>query len=311
MFRTRSLSVFTAPFVLVVMIASLFLTGTASAAVLCNGESPTIVGRSSGGDTTLILGTPKRDVILGTPGPDIIRALDGNDVVCGGGGRDVIVGGLGRDTLFGDGGPDKVIGGAGADRVIGGGGRDLLKGGSGADVVIGGNGVDRCFDNLAEHYCERVNHEAGETPTAPPSVLGQAPTVSLNAPLSEAQFTTMIEDEIFRLVNVERARAGVGPLVRNSSLDAGSKQWSNVLATPGAAFKHDPNLGFAGENIAQNYILSDYTRALAIGHAGDLMGQWMNSSGHRANILRASYNEFGVGVSMKGNLSYATQRFTF
>ncbi|RZV45857.1 MAG: hypothetical protein EX269_08750 [Acidimicrobiales bacterium] len=307
----RPLPLFAAPFVLVVMVASLLMTGTASAAALCNGETPTIVGRSSGTGTTLIVGTDGPDVIMGTPGADIIRALGGNDVVCGGGGRDVIVGGFGKDLLMGDGGPDKVIGGAGADRVMGGGGRDLLKGGSGADVVIGGKGEDRCFDNRAEHYCERVNSEAGTTPTAPASLTDVVPSHSLNASLSEDQFTAIIADEIFRLVNVERARAGVDPLVRDAALDAGSKRWSTAMAAPGALFMHDPNLGFAGENIAQNYILEDYTRSLAAAHAGSLMGQWMNSSGHRANILKADYENFGAGVAMKGNLTYATQRFTF
>ena len=53
----------------------------------------------------------------------------------------------------------------------------------------------------------------------------------------------------------------------------------------------------AGENIAR-------------GHATPqaVVNGWMNSSGHRANILNASYTQIGVGYVAQGN--YWTQMFT-
>ena len=45
--------------------------------------------------------------------------------------------------------------------------------------------------------------------------------------------------------------------------------------------------------------------------AAEVMNSWMNSAGHRANILNATYNQLGVGAAKdsNGNL-YWTQMFT-
>ena len=52
----------------------------------------------------------------------------------------------------------------------------------------------------------------------------------------------------------------------------------------------------AGENIACGY-----------GTPAAVVNGWMNSSGHRANILNASYTQIGVGYYAGGN--YWTQMF--
>ena len=39
------------------------------------------------------------------------------------------------------------------------------------------------------------------------------------------------------------------------------------------------------------------------------MTNWMNSSGHRANILSSNFSSIGVGVYKIGNKVYATQEF--
>ena len=134
--------------------------------------------------------------------------------------------------------------------------------------------------------------------------------MDLDEPIGSAQWVAAMEAEIVRLVNVERGRAGVAPLVENSSLGSGSRAWSAHLTTA-SSFQHDPNLEWhVGENIAQNYWLGGYTTATAREHAAEMMNQWMNSSGHRANILRESYHQIGVGVALTGNLTYGTQRFS-
>ena len=52
----------------------------------------------------------------------------------------------------------------------------------------------------------------------------------------------------------------------------------------------------AGENIARGYATPQA-----------VVNGWMNSSGHRANILNSSYNQIGVGYVAQGN--YWTQMF--
>ena len=41
----------------------------------------------------------------------------------------------------------------------------------------------------------------------------------------------------------------------------------------------------------------------------DVMNRWMNSSGHRANILNAEFEEIGVGCYVKGSRKYWVQLF--
>jgi uncharacterized protein YkwD len=52
--------------------------------------------------------------------------------------------------------------------------------------------------------------------------------------------------------------------------------------------------GIAGENIARN----NYPSGQSVGVA---MDGFMNSAGHRANIMEAQFTRVGIGVAMDGN----------
>ena len=58
--------------------------------------------------------------------------------------------------------------------------------------------------------------------------------------------------------------------------------------------------GGAGENIAYGQSSPE-----------EVMTAWMNSSGHRANILNSSFTKLGVGVYKSGNTIYWVQLFTY
>jgi uncharacterized YkwD family protein/spore coat assembly protein SafA len=118
------------------------------------------------------------------------------------------------------------------------------------------------------------------------------------------------EEEVVRLVNIERNKQGLNPLAsdwqlsrvaRYKSQDMKDKGYfSHTSPTYGSPFQMIKNFGLsyrsAGENIAKGY---KTPQAVVNG--------WMNSSGHRANILNASYNRIGVGYVANGN--YWTQMF--
>ena len=76
--------------------------------------------------------------------------------------------------------------------------------------------------------------------------------------------------------------------------------FSHTSPTYGSPFEMMKKFGIsyktAGENIAQGQITPQA-----------VVNGWMNSSGHRANILNASYNRIGVGYVAEGN--YWTQMF--
>ncbi len=119
-----------------------------------------------------------------------------------------------------------------------------------------------------------------------------------------------IEDEVLVLVNKERAKNGLKALTmdenvrkvaRAKSSDMSTKKYfSHTSPTYGSPFDMLKSFGIsyksAGENIAQGY-----TTAEAV------VNGWMNSSGHRANILNANYTQIGIGYEANGN--YWTQLF--
>ncbi|MCQ6275098.1 LysM peptidoglycan-binding domain-containing protein [Bacillus sp. V3B] len=106
------------------------------------------------------------------------------------------------------------------------------------------------------------------------------------------------EEEVVRLVNQERAKQGLAPLshradVKNvaekKAMDMiHSNYFSHTSPNYGSPFDMLKSFGItyrsAGENIAKGQKSPQ-----------EVMNAWMNSSGHRANILNRNYNGIGVG----------------
>ena len=121
---------------------------------------------------------------------------------------------------------------------------------------------------------------------------------------------TSFEAEVIRLVNEIRQKNGLQALTTNwelsrvaryKSQDMKDKNYfSHTSPTYGTPFQMITAFGLsyrtAGENIAKGY-----------SSAQAVVNGWMNSSGHRANILNASYKQIGVGYVAAGN--YWTQMF--
>jgi Uncharacterized protein with SCP/PR1 domains len=119
--------------------------------------------------------------------------------------------------------------------------------------------------------------------------------VDQNAP---AKDLTADENYILQRVNAERAKAGLGALQIDNRLLQTARAKSQDMIAHGYFDHQSPVLGspfdqmkkagityrYAGENIAGN------------SSAADAMVSWMNSSGHRANILNPNYTRIGIGV---------------
>ncbi|MEQ2678359.1 CAP domain-containing protein [Enterocloster citroniae] len=118
-------------------------------------------------------------------------------------------------------------------------------------------------------------------------------------------------NQVVKLVNEERAKAGLSPLSVNSKAANAAQtrareieksfshtrpdgsSFNTALTEAGVSFRG------AGENIAYGQITPQ-----------QVMEGWMNSSGHRANILNANYTSIGVGHYKNGaGVDYWTQLF--
>ena len=160
-----------------------------------------------------------------------------------------------------------------------------------------------------------------ETPSTPdiPSV-DETPDNSTedNVTNEDTNFMSAVETAIFNKVNEERAKVGVPTLTYNTvmqkyarikSQDMGDNNYfshedlnGNLITTQ--MKKDGVSYNAWGENIA--YIGGNVS---ADALAEQFMTNWMNSSGHRANILSTNFSSIGVGVYKIGNKVYATQEF--
>lgn len=118
------------------------------------------------------------------------------------------------------------------------------------------------------------------------------------------------ENEVIRLVNEQRVKNGLNKLqadwelsrvARFKSQDMkDNKYFSHTSPTYGTPFEMIRNFGIpyksAGENIAKGQATPQV-----------VVNAWMNSSGHRANILNSTYTKIGVGYVADGR--YWTQMF--
>ena len=135
------------------------------------------------------------------------------------------------------------------------------------------------------------------------------PGDKVNIPTADTAVTDF-EQEVIRLVNEIRAENGLNALTYDWELARVARYKSQDMKD-NAYFAHNSpvygtpyqmirNFGIsfrsAGENIAKGYATPQA-----------VVNAWMNSSGHRANILSAGYTHIGVGYVPNGN--YWTQMF--
>jgi len=109
---------------------------------------------------------------------------------------------------------------------------------------------------------------------------------------------TTFEEQVAQLVNKERAKQGLSPLLHRADIKSvaekkamdmiNSNYFSHTSPNYGSPFDMMKTFGIkyrtAGENIAKGQKTPQ-----------EVMNAWMNSSGHRANILNAKFDSIGVG----------------
>lgn len=152
----------------------------------------------------------------------------------------------------------------------------------------------------------RTTHKATPPPSKAPASRPQAtkPAAGQSGSSSAAQ-------QVVSLVNAERARAGCGPLTENSLLTRAAQGQSDDMAARDFFDHTNPDGDGPGERVtATGYQWSTYGENIAKGQAtaAEVMEGWMNSPGHRANILNCDFREIGIGLHTSGG-PYWTQVF--
>jgi hypothetical protein len=111
-------------------------------------------------------------------------------------------------------------------------------------------------------------------------------------------------DSLYSLVNQERAANGLPALVRNASIEVVAVNWANHMAASGS-MQHNPN--FSGQ-IPGGWTAAAETDAQGQPSAAKMHSDWMNSPGHRANIL-GDFTSVGIAFITANGTTWGVQNF--
>lgn len=146
-----------------------------------------------------------------------------------------------------------------------------------------------------------VNTGSKVTPTPAP----KAPSTSTNTN------NTSYANQVLQLVNQERAKAGLSAFTTNSTLTAAANKRAQETVQ---SFSHTRPNGTSFSTALKEFGVSYRTAGenIAYGQRSpqEVVDGWMNSPGHRANILNASFHKIGIGVHQQGGTIYWSQLFT-
>jgi len=141
-----------------------------------------------------------------------------------------------------------------------------------------------------------------------------ARTGSSGSTRSAATGDAALEDQVTALVNQERAEAGCDPVRTDERLRTAARGHSRDMATNDYFSHTAPN----GSTFVDRVAAAGYPREqaggenIAMGYRtpAAVMAGWMDSDGHRANILNCDFEAIGVGLARDSNgTAYWTQVF--
>lgn len=271
-----------------------------------------------GKDVDRLEGDSGNDYLRGDLDADLVNGGSGNDSVFGGKGNDQLAGNAGDDLLNGDRDRDTLTGGDGIDTLTGGEDGDVfvLESGRGGDIITdfevgidlmqlpdgvsfngirlqssGTNGQNTLIlDAITGQQLAQVNNVRTTSLTSANFIDQGVP----NNPNSDPSF----DARVVELTNNFRTQNGLPPLTVNVQLTRAAETHSQNMALqdffshtgldgsqPGDRAKASGYTStFVGENIGAGYSTPE-----------EALQGWLNSPGHRANILNPEYREIGIG----------------
>ncbi|MBE5929726.1 MAG: CAP domain-containing protein [Lachnospiraceae bacterium] len=180
------------------------------------------------------------------------------------------------------------------------------------DKLLQMNGCENIRDFISKWNCGNLP----EQPEAPEENVPEQPGTPEEAP----EVTPEVQDQAYayglritELVNEHRAAAGLAPVTYSAKISKAAqvraveieqsfshtrpdgRYFSTVFAEHGITYR------YSGENIAWGQKSPE-----------EVVTAWMNSAGHRANILNAKFTELGVGYRQNARgVNYFTQLFIY
>jgi len=152
---------------------------------------------------------------------------------------------------------------------------------------------------------------AQTTPSTTQIQTSQPTTKPTTSTPSSNSGVTSAEQQALKLMNADRAASGLPALKLNNKLTGLARDYAQDMINRNFFSHYNPegqspfdrmqqygiNYHYAGENLAINSSVESAEKA------------FMNSPGHRANILNENYSEIGIGVKYDGSQVYVVQEF--
>lgn len=166
-----------------------------------------------------------------------------------------------------------------------------------------------------------VQTQKPAAPAQKPAAPVEKPATPVEKPAATTQNNTTLpssnltyEQKVVELVNIERQKAGLPALKLDAAISNVARTKSKDMATNNYFAHQSPTYGSAGDMLRQFGISwRAWGENIAARQATPeiVVNAWMNSSGHRANILSPNFNKIGVGYATNASgRPYWTQIFT-
>ncbi len=167
--------------------------------------------------------------------------------------------------------------------------------------------------------CDTASCKAGSCKLTPsgsqgsatkPSSSGTSKTPAGNTP-APTDTNSSVANQVLGLINAERTKNGLSPLTMNANAQKAAQLRANEIVQQ---FSHTRPNGQSCFTALQQFNASYSTAGENIAYgqpdAKTVVNRWMNSPGHRANILNGNFKQTGIGVyrDSKG-IYYWTQLF--
>ena len=172
--------------------------------------------------------------------------------------------------------------------------------------------IDKLLDRVNQRAAERMKENSSSSSKSSSSRRATAPRSSSSslrpaAPESSAAPLPTLDEfraEVFRLVNVERANAGLTPYIYNDTLESSAQEYALHMEET-TCFSHTECGSTLKERMhASGYYKKNgrsysYGENIARGQktAAQVMEDWLDSPPHKAAILSTTFKEMGVGKS--------------
>jgi uncharacterized YkwD family protein len=151
------------------------------------------------------------------------------------------------------------------------------------------------------------------TPADKPAAPADKPTAPVDKPAAPVGNFSAFQKEVVDLVNVERTNRGLNPLKLDEKLSNVATTKSQDMIDKNYFDHNSPTYGSPFDMMKQfgiSYKSAGENIAMGQKSPKEVVTAWMNSQGHRENILNSSFTDIGVGIAKNSSGSiYWTQMF--